>query len=60
MTVHEHPKSSTGRSGIAPLELFTDDDRVWTAIPVDATDEQRASRWLSIADEDLCDLEEWR
>lgn len=60
MTVNETPASDGGQASDATLELRTDDERVWTATPVDATEDERVSAWLSVADEDLCDLEAWR
>ena len=43
----------------APLELLTDDEDVWTAVPVDASGDDRVSKWISVEDDVLCDLEEW-
>ena len=48
-----------GTSG-APLELLTDDEDVWTAVPVDASGDERVRKWISVDAEVLCDLEEWR
>ena len=44
----------------APLELLTDDEDVWTAVPVDASGDERIRKWLSVEADALCDLEEWR
>ena len=61
MTVNETPIPDDGRSADAPLELLTDDENeVWTAVPADATGDDRVSKWLSVDAETLCDLEEWR
>ncbi|WP_176393174.1 DUF7511 domain-containing protein [Natronolimnobius baerhuensis] len=58
MTVHDTPVPD--ESGDEPLELLTDDAECWTAVPTDATGEDRVTRWLSVEGELLCDLEEWR
>ncbi|ELY52466.1 MULTISPECIES: hypothetical protein [Natronococcus] len=61
MTVHEPPESGAGdeSSEGRPLELCGDDEEgVWMAVPLEA--DERAGAWLSVADADLCDLEEWR
>ncbi|MDQ2052788.1 hypothetical protein RBH26_20310 [Natronolimnohabitans sp. A-GB9] len=60
MTVNEAPLPDDGQTAGAPLELLTDDEDVWTAVPADATGDDRVTRWLSIDVDSLCDLEEWR
>ncbi|MFC4437192.1 MULTISPECIES: DUF7511 domain-containing protein [Natrialbaceae] len=60
MTVNETSTPTGEQPRDATLELRTDDERVWTATPVDASKDERVSAWLSVADEDLCDLEAWR
>ncbi|ELY43856.1 DUF7511 domain-containing protein [Natronorubrum sulfidifaciens] len=61
MTVNETPVSDDSWSVDAPLELLTDDENeVWTAVPADATGDERVSRWLSVDADTLCDLEAWR
>ncbi|ELY42224.1 DUF7511 domain-containing protein [Natronorubrum tibetense] len=60
MTVNEPPLPDDGQSSDAPLELLTDDEDVWTAVPADATGDDRVCKWLSIDADALCDLEEWR
>ena len=60
MSVHD---ASVGQSAVAQrdeLELLTDDERVWTAVPTDAEGEQRLTQWLSVEAELLCELDEWR
>ncbi|WP_254862281.1 DUF7511 domain-containing protein [Halovivax gelatinilyticus] len=59
MSVHD---GSVGRSVAQrdELELLTDDERVWTAVPVDAEGEQRLTQWLSVEADLLCELDEWR
>ncbi|ELY61218.1 DUF7511 domain-containing protein [Natronolimnohabitans innermongolicus] len=60
MTVNEAPIPDDGRTADAPLELLTDDEDIWTAVPADAEGDDRVSKWLSIEVGALCDLEEWR
>jgi len=48
------------QSGAPPLELLSDDEYVWTAVPADASGDERVSKWLEVEDEVLCDLEKWR
>ncbi|MEY7850814.1 hypothetical protein AB7C87_16615 [Natrarchaeobius sp. A-rgal3] len=60
MTVNDAPVPADGQSGGAQLELLTDDEEVWTVVPVDASGDERVSKWLSIDGDALCDLEEWR
>ncbi|MXV61060.1 hypothetical protein GS429_03095 [Natronorubrum sp. JWXQ-INN-674] len=60
MTVNEGPVPDDGQTVDAPLELLTDDEEVWTAVPADATGDDRVSKWLSIDADTLCNLEEWR
>ncbi|RQG87108.1 hypothetical protein EA462_15890 [Natrarchaeobius halalkaliphilus] len=60
MTVNEAPVPENGQFGDAQLELLTDDEEVWTVVPVDARGDQRVSEWLSIDSSGLRDLEEWR
>ncbi|MWV38346.1 hypothetical protein [Natrialba sp. INN-245] len=60
MRVNDAPVQSDGKSGDEQLELLTDDEGVWTAVPVDASGEERVSKWLSIDGDSICDLEEWR
>ncbi|WP_076608107.1 DUF7511 domain-containing protein [Natronorubrum thiooxidans] len=61
MTVNEAPIPDDSRSVDAPLELLTDDENeVWTAVPADATGDDRVRKWLSVDADTLCDLEEWR
>ena len=60
MTVNDAPVPEDAQCSGAPLELLTDDERVWTAVPVDATGEERMCKWISIDADVLCDLEEWR
>ena len=42
------------------LELLTDDEEVWTAVPVRATGDEQLTQWLSVDIDVLCDLESWR
>lgn len=60
MTVNEAPLPDDGQSADAPLELLTDDEDVWTAVPAEATGDDRVTKWLSIDADALLDLEEWR
>lgn len=60
MTVNETSVPDAEQSEAVPLELVTDDEEVWTAVPADATGDERICTWLSVEYEDLCDLEEWR
>ena len=43
-----------------PLELLTDDERIWTAVPTDAEGDERLTHWISVDADVLRDLEEWR
>jgi hypothetical protein len=60
MTVRESPAADAGQSSRTKLGLRTDDRRLWTAVPVDATDDQRMCQWITVDDATLCALEEWR
>ncbi|WP_121742359.1 DUF7511 domain-containing protein [Natronorubrum halophilum] len=60
MTVNESHVPDDGPSAAAPLELLTDDEKVWTAVPADATGNERVSEWLSINADSLHTLEDWR
>ncbi|NGM71463.1 hypothetical protein G6M89_21175 [Natronolimnobius sp. AArcel1] len=58
MTVHDTPVPDGSTD--EPLELLTDDADVWTAVPTNASGEERVTMWLSVESDTLCDLEEWR
>lgn len=61
MTVNESSLPDDGQIDDAPLELLSDDDEdVWTAVPADATGDERVTKWLSIDADTLRDLEDWR
>ncbi|QLK25553.1 hypothetical protein HYG81_15935 [Natrinema zhouii] len=60
MTESETPIPDEAQSDAKPLELLSDTEAVWTAVPVDASGDERVSKWLEIEDEVLCDLEKWR
>ncbi|QLG51094.1 DUF7511 domain-containing protein [Natrinema halophilum] len=60
MTATEAPVPDEVQSGVTPLELLTDDERVWTAVPADANGEEGVGEWLEIDADALCGLEEWR
>ena len=60
MTINEAPIPDDARSRDEPLELLTDDEELWTAVPADATGDDRVSKWLSVDGDTLCDLEAWR
>ncbi|MGQ3412321.1 DUF7511 domain-containing protein [Natrinema sp. LN54] len=60
MTETESPVPDEAQTGATPLELLSDDDGAWTAVPADASGDERVSKWLEIEDDVLCDLEEWR
>ncbi|MDG5760152.1 hypothetical protein QA600_12460 [Natronococcus sp. A-GB1] len=63
MTVRERPESSADEESSEgrPLELCGDGEAdVWMAVPLGTDEAERAGAWLSVADADLCDLEEWR
>ncbi|PGF14935.1 hypothetical protein CP556_01540 [Natrinema sp. CBA1119] len=60
MTKSEAPVPDEVQSGAPPLELLSDDEYVWTAVPADASGDERVSKWLEVEDEVLCDLEKWR
>ncbi|SEV97806.1 DUF7511 domain-containing protein [Natrinema salifodinae] len=62
MTVNEASPSDEVQSGAAPLELLADkgDDGVWTAVPANATGDERVSKWLEIDADAVCDLDTWR
>ncbi|WP_256566678.1 hypothetical protein [Natrinema gelatinilyticum] len=44
MTEPAVPAHDEVESDATPLELFTDDERVWTAVPSDASGEDRVSK----------------
>lgn len=60
MTVNEAAGPDDSRSQDVPLELLTEDEESWTAVPADASGDDRVSKWLSIDGDALCDLEAWR
>ncbi|WP_222919484.1 hypothetical protein [Natrinema sp. SYSU A 869] len=60
MTEAEAPIPDEAQSGATPLELLSDDEGGWTAVPADASGDERVSKWLEIESDTLCDLEEWR
>ncbi|THE66191.1 hypothetical protein D8Y22_04570 [Salinadaptatus halalkaliphilus] len=60
MSVHDAPISDDDVREELPLELLTDDGEMWTAVPIDASGDQRVSQWLSVDRETVCDLEVWR
>ncbi|ELZ23824.1 hypothetical protein HTZ84_12040 [Haloterrigena sp. SYSU A558-1] len=60
MTVNETPIPDDEQAAAMPLELLTDDEDVWTAVPADATGDERVTKWLSVDVDTLCDLEEWQ
>lgn len=61
MMGNELPVPENGKREPVPLELLADDDgEVWTAVPVDATGDERVTKWLSIETDGLCALAEWR
>ncbi|WP_247731631.1 DUF7511 domain-containing protein [Halovivax limisalsi] len=60
MSVQDPPVGGSADAGSEELELLTDDERVWTAVPTDAEGEQRLTQWLSVETELLCSLEDWR
>jgi len=49
-----------GQRDTETLELLTDDGDVWTAVPVDASGDERTTRWLSVETDALCELSAWR
>ncbi|WP_254523472.1 DUF7511 domain-containing protein [Natrinema caseinilyticum] len=59
MTEPDVPTREEVVSDATPLELFTDDERVWTAVPADASGEDRVSKWIEVEADALCDLGEW-
>ena len=61
MTVND---VSVGQDGVESpaeesLEWLTDDGW-WTLVPVDVSEDDRMTRWISIERDGLCDLEQWR
>ena len=42
------------------LELLTDDEQLWTAVPIDADGDDRLTHWITVEEPVLCDLDEWR
>ncbi|WP_254767362.1 DUF7511 domain-containing protein [Salinilacihabitans rarus] len=61
MTVNEAPVGDAdGRRQDGTLELLTDDEVNWTAVPAEATGDERMTRWITVECHLLCDLEEWR
>jgi len=60
MTKAEAPMPGEAQSGTTPLELLADEEDVWTAVPADASGDERVSEWIAVEGDLLCDLEEWR
>ncbi len=60
MTETEAPVPDEVEPGTTPLELLSDDEGRWTAVPADASGDDRVSKWLEVEADALCDLEEWR
>ncbi|PCR90592.1 DUF7511 domain-containing protein [Natrinema ejinorense] len=60
MTRNETQVPDETQSGVTPLELLSDDEGVWTAVPADASGDERVREWLEIESGGLCDLEAWR
>ena len=60
MTEAEAPIPGEVQSDTTPLELLADEEDVWTAVPADASGDERVSKWLAVEGELLCDLGEWR
>ncbi|SEQ45537.1 DUF7511 domain-containing protein [Natrinema salaciae] len=60
MTETEAPVPDEAQIGATPLELFAADEDSWTAVPADATGNERVTKWLEIEADGLCDLEAWR
>ncbi|OLZ41430.1 hypothetical protein A6E15_10730 [Natrinema saccharevitans] len=60
MSETEAPVPDEVESGATPLELLSDDVGNWTAVPADASGDDRVSKWLEVEADVLCDLEEWR
>lgn len=56
--MNDAPVPTDGQRGT--LELLTDEGEVWTAVPVDASGDDRVTKWISVAADDLCELSEWR
>ncbi|MDJ1430552.1 hypothetical protein QNM96_00550 [Halostagnicola sp. A-GB9-2] len=42
------------------LELLTDEDETWTAVPGRSNDDENEGQWISVAPDSLCDLENWQ
>ena len=61
MTVNGAPVGWAGDESASneSLEWLTDDEW-WTLVPVDATEDERLTQWISVQGETLCELEEWR
>ncbi|WP_254763425.1 DUF7511 domain-containing protein [Natrinema marinum] len=60
MTMNEAPIPDEAQSGATPLELLTDDEQVWTAVPANASGDEQMTKWLEVEGDALCDLEQWR
>ncbi|MFC6717076.1 hypothetical protein ACFQGT_06735 [Natrialbaceae archaeon GCM10025810] len=61
MTVHEAPVPDDQLIRDDPLELLGEaEDDVLTAVPADATGDERITQWLTIDRDVLCDLLEWQ
>ncbi len=42
------------------LELLTEEDETWTAVPGRSHDDESEGQWISVPADSLCDLEDWR
>ncbi|WP_276253798.1 DUF7511 domain-containing protein [Halomontanus rarus] len=63
MTAAEAPVGRTDDEQRRPdiqLELLTDDEVIWTVVPVETTGDEQLTRWLSVPADILCDLAAWR
>ncbi|QCW03979.1 hypothetical protein [Natrinema pallidum] len=60
MTNTDATVSDEAQAGATPLELLSDDEGSWTAVPADASGDEQVSKWLEVEGDVLCDLEEWR
>lgn len=60
MTDTDATVSDEAQARATPLELLSDDEGSWTAVPADASGDERVSKWLEVEGDVLCDLEEWR
>ena len=61
MTATEFPvESPEDRPSADVLELLSDGENTWTAVPADVSGDDCLTHWITVDRDVLCDLEEMR